>query len=67
MGNWRKKLIENLQKKMIELVSVSNTHIRIRLSEIKSYKDLLNESICRKFVRILYQSVLNYDVPNASY
>lgn len=43
MKAWTKKLLKNLQKKLCDLVSVFPNRIRIRLSDIKKYKDLLNE------------------------
>jgi hypothetical protein len=42
MERWNIKMVEILEKKLLELVGAFSTHIRIRMDEIGCYKDLLN-------------------------
>lgn len=42
MKKWNEKLIESFQKRLSDMVMVTNSRIRIRLDDIMCYRDLLS-------------------------
>ena len=67
LKQWTGQIVDSQKKKLSEIVLNFRSYIRISIEHINLYKDLLNEIVCRQFIRTIYKNLLVYDVPTFSY